>query len=51
MGEQIEKEIEFNNVMRAYKEEAMKILVDAFNEGYLLGQKHAQKVFGGEHED
>lgn len=31
--------------LEAYKAEVLRTLVDAFNEGYLLGEKHAEKIF------
>lgn len=40
-------ELEMNNAVEQYKEQAVKNLIAAFNEGYLLGRKHAERVFGG----
>ena len=31
--------------LEAYKAEALRTLVDAFNEVYMLGVKHAEKTF------
>lgn len=35
-----------DEIVESYKAEAVKIMVDAFNQGYLLGAKHAKTTFG-----
>jgi hypothetical protein len=40
-------ELEINDAVDQYKDEAVKNAVYAFNEGYMLGRKHAERVFGG----
>ena len=40
-------ELEINDAVDQYKDEAVKNAVYAFNEGYMLGRKHADRVFGG----
>lgn len=40
-------ELEMNNAVEQYKEQAVKNLIAAFNEGYMLGRKHGEYVYGG----
>lgn len=40
-------ELEINDAVDQYKDEAVKNAIAAFNEGYMLGRKHAERVFGG----
>ena len=42
----LDLEIEMENAVEQYKQQAVKNLVAAFNEGYMLG-RHAERVFGG----
>jgi hypothetical protein len=44
MGEKEEQE--YRDAVDAYEVEAAKNAINAFNEGYLLGMKHAEAVFG-----
>lgn len=44
MGEIEERE--YRDAVDAYEVEAAKNAIKAFNEGYLLGMKHAESVFG-----
>lgn len=37
---------EVYDALESHKEEAMKIVINAFNEGFMLGVKHANKAFG-----
>ena len=39
------------DALDSYKEEAMKIAINAFNEGFLLGVKHANKALKDLSED
>lgn len=39
-------EVECNELVSRFRDEAVKNAVNAFNEGYLLGRRHAQMVFG-----
>lgn len=39
------EEKEVIDAIEAYKAEAVKTLVNAFNEGFMLGRKHAEKTF------
>lgn len=45
------KQTEYLEAMEAFKAEAMKNAVRAFDEGYLLGRKHAKEVYGGDDEN
>lgn len=38
-------EIEFNNLLRKIKDDGTKQVINAFNEGYMLGRKHAEAIF------
>lgn len=40
------EEQEYRDAVDAYEVEAAKNAINAFNEGYLLGMKHAEAVFG-----
>lgn len=40
-------ELEMNEAVEQYKRQAVKNAIAAFNEGYTLGRKHAERVFGG----
>lgn len=40
-------ELEMNDAVEQYKDMAVKNAVAAFNEGYMLGRKHAERVFSG----
>ena len=40
-------ELEINDAVDQYKDEAVRNAIAAFNEGYMLGRKHAERVFGG----
>ena len=51
MGRQTTKEAEYRESVEAFKAEAVKNAVSAFNEGYLMGKKHAEDVYGGDDED
>ena len=42
----LDLEIEMENAVEQYKQQAVKNLVAAFNEGYMLGRKHAEYVYG-----
>ena len=42
-----EQEKEFEGLLRQYGSQAESIAIQAFNEGYMLGRKHAERVFGG----
>lgn len=43
---------DFVSLMEKYQLEAAKNAMNAFNEGYILGKSHAEKVFGeGENEN
>lgn len=42
------EEKQFNELMSTFTTEAVKTVTNAFNEGFLLGVKHAKKVFGEE---
>lgn len=44
MGEKEEQE--YRDAVDAYEVEAAKNVINAFSEGYLLGMKHAEAVFG-----
>lgn len=44
MGEKEEQE--YRDAVDTYEVEAAKNAINAFNEGYLLGMKHAEAVFG-----
>lgn len=33
-------------IVESYKVEAANMMIDAFNQGYLLGQQHAKTVLG-----
>lgn len=44
----LERELEYNDVIDPYKDQAVKNVINAFNEGYMLGRKHGEAVFGGE---
>lgn len=44
-------EFECNELSRQYMDEAAKNILNAFNEGYLLGRRHANLVFGREESD
>lgn len=41
-------EMEMENTIEQYKQQAIKNLIAAFNEGYMLGRKHAEHVYGGD---
>ena len=42
----MEREQEYEDAVEVFRAEAVKNAVKAFNEGYLLGMKHAEMVFG-----
>lgn len=44
-------EFECNELSRRYMAEASRTAVQAFNEGYLLGRRHAKAVFNQEASD
>lgn len=44
-------EFECNELSRPYVDEATKNIMCAFTEGYLLGRRHANQVFGKEESD
>lgn len=39
------EEKEVLDALEAYKAEAVKNAINAFNEGFMLGKQHAEKVF------
>ena len=45
------KEEEINQLTRIYQLEAEKVVLQAFNEGYMLGMQHANKIYGDIHEN
>lgn len=45
---EMDREIAIRDAVELYKEYAVKNAVDAFNEGYLLGVKHAKQIYGEE---
>lgn len=45
------EEIEVSMALDAAKEEAIKTVTNAFNEGFLLGLKHAKTVFDNPHDE
>lgn len=51
MGRQTNKEAEYRDSVETFKAEAIKNAINAFNEGYLMGKRHAEEVFGGDDED
>lgn len=54
MGKQPDKEcmeFECEELSRRFMDEAVKNAISAFNEGYLLGRRHANLVFGKETSD
>lgn len=44
----LKEETEYESAMSAYEAEAIKNVVAAFNEGYLMGKHHAELLFGEE---
>ena len=38
--------LEINDAVDQYKDEAVRNAIAAFNEGYMLGRKHAEYVYG-----
>lgn len=36
------------DAMESYKSEAIKITIDAFNEGFMLGRQYAEQLFKNE---
>lgn len=46
----IEIEKEIDQLAEQWRAEAVKNAVSAFNDGYMLGRKHAEMVFGGKDE-
>ena len=49
--EDFSEEIEVSMALDAAKEEAIKTVTNAFNEGFLLGLKHAKNVFNDTYDD
>ena len=45
------EESEYHDFADSYEAEATNVVLNAFNEGYLLGKKHALREFGGKNED
>jgi len=45
------KEAEFNDAVDSYVAEAGKTVAKAFYEGFMLGQKHAESLYGKGDED
>lgn len=45
-NKELNYEREIDNAIERYKDIAIKSAIAAFTEGYQLGQKHAERVFG-----
>lgn len=47
------RENEYRNAALDFQAEASKVVLHAFNEGYLMGKRHAEYLYGkgAEHED